>query len=45
VNNHNDAGNVMNDSCLRFFIGDGESVGWEGADYGMNLSKGENQCA
>lgn len=36
---------VMNDSCLRFFLGDGEGLGWEGTNYGMKLNKGGNQCA
>ncbi|KAJ8424150.1 hypothetical protein Cgig2_009149 [Carnegiea gigantea] len=44
-NMNNNVGSVMNDNCLRFFLGDGESLGWEGTNYGMKLNKGENQCA
>lgn len=39
-------GSVMNDSCLRFFLGDAAEggLGWE-SSYGMKLNnKGGNQC-
>ncbi|KAL9227844.1 hypothetical protein vseg_003488 [Gypsophila vaccaria] len=43
--NNNAVGNVMNDSCLRFFLGDGENnLGWE-SNYGLKLNNGDNQCA
>lgn len=44
-NLNNNAGNVVNDNCFRFFLGDGESLGWEGTNNGMKLNEGENQCA
>ncbi|XP_074276849.1 trihelix transcription factor PTL-like [Silene latifolia] len=46
ANTVNAAGNVMNDSCLRFFLGDhGESnLGWE-SNYGLKLNNGDNHCS
>uniref|UniRef100_A0A803N6S5 Myb-like domain-containing protein n=1 Tax=Chenopodium quinoa TaxID=63459 RepID=A0A803N6S5_CHEQI len=39
-------GGVMNDSCLRFFLSDGEgSLGWDSSNYGLKLNQGGNQCA
>lgn len=31
--------NVMNDSCLRFFLGDGDNLGWE-SNYGVKSQQG-----